>query len=98
MASCIDVDAVRNLLCDYIIEGSKVYSTDNEEVIDESLQGKELFVFKGEMQTLLITGASKKVEVLLLNKLTVDILLTKILIIINSKYGQTKISGEYHYV
>ena len=98
MANCIDAGAVLNLLCNYIVEGSKVYSTGSEGVIDESLQGKELFVFKGEMQTLLITGVSKRVEVLLLNKNTVDILLTKILIIINSKYGQTKISGKYHYV
>lgn len=86
------------LFSDYFISNSMVYSEQEEAMIENmaNSEGRELFMFKGEMQKLHITGkAEEGVKTKLLQPHIRNYIIVKVLKIINSTYGrEIKIDPE----
>lgn len=85
----------RSLLVEVIIKDGKIYSPRRENSLASrvpEMQGRELFEFKGKMVTANFTGAPEEDDtnntVLLLNGDIISFLISKILRIINYKYGE----------
>lgn len=85
----------RSLLVEVIIKDGKIYSPRRENSLASrvpEIQGRELFEFKGKMVTANFTGAPEEDgtnnTVLLLNGDIISFLISRILRIINYKYGE----------
>lgn len=85
---------IRNLLEEVIIRDGKIYSPRRENRVSRvpEMQGRELFEFKGKMVTANFTGEPEQDDanntVLLLSGNIISFLISRILRIINYKYGE----------
>lgn len=89
----LNTDTIRctNIFMDYYINNSRVYSPQEMDIISDvsSVQGMDLFMFKGTMQTLNIVGITDSaVKTKLLVPQVLDCVITNVLKLINSAYGR----------
>ena len=96
----MDLDGLKqkNVVKNYIVADGRVYSSDFVTTLETvaSINGRELFKFKGETQRLNITDArevSTRNTSLLVNPIICYVILTKALEIINYSYGREETRG-----
>ena len=89
------------IIAEGIVSGNTVYSTRGIEDLENALRedGRELFMFKGKMVKLTITGLEDMSDITktyLISKSLLNYIMTAILTIVNYKYGRTgeKEGGE----
>lgn len=83
----------------YVVADGRVYTPQGSSLLEEARNenGRDMFMFKGEMVKLTITDITDNVEpsiTYLVNHCVMDYLVTKILEVINYKYGREEKDGE----
>ena len=83
----------------YVVADGRVYTPQGSSLLEEARNknGRDMFMFKGEMVKLTITDINDNVEpsiTYLVNHRVMDYLVTKILEVINYKYGREEKDGE----